>query len=188
MTELEKMQRAKIYIDKLADGIDPLTDTPIRDDSVLNQVRISRCLFYVSDILSMVIDNGGEVGRKVAVKELPFTASPEQLASIEISEEPVGVAVITKRISAVIDDGVKKPSAVHISSWLAANGYLQENIRSGKKEKVPTETGKMLGIYYIEGTNTQGITYRKNLYPAAAQRFIVENIVKIEEEAAAAKA
>lgn len=27
MTELEKMQRAKMHIDKLANGIDPLTDT-----------------------------------------------------------------------------------------------------------------------------------------------------------------
>lgn len=26
MTELEKMQRAKMYIDKLANGVDPLTD------------------------------------------------------------------------------------------------------------------------------------------------------------------
>lgn len=51
MTDLEKMQRAKMYIDKLANGIDPLTDSEITDDSVLNHVRISRCLFYVSDIL-----------------------------------------------------------------------------------------------------------------------------------------
>lgn len=43
MTEFEKMQRAKMYIDKLANGIDPLTDTEIMCDSTLNNVRISRC-------------------------------------------------------------------------------------------------------------------------------------------------
>ena len=64
MTELEKMQRAKMYIDKLANGVDPLTDAEITSDSTLNNVRISRCLFYVSEVLGKVIDNGGEVGRK----------------------------------------------------------------------------------------------------------------------------
>ena len=64
MTELEKMQRAKMYIDKLANGIDPLTDNEMTDDRTLNNVRVSRCLFYVSEVLGKVIDNGGEVGRK----------------------------------------------------------------------------------------------------------------------------
>ena len=52
MTELETLQRAKMYIDKMAKGIDPLTDMEIPEDSILNQVRISRCLYYVSDVLA----------------------------------------------------------------------------------------------------------------------------------------
>ena len=31
MTELEKIQRAKMYLDKLANGINPLTDQPTPD-------------------------------------------------------------------------------------------------------------------------------------------------------------
>ena len=65
MTEIETMQHAKNYIDKLANGIDPLTDEIIKDDSVINNVRISRCLFYVSNVLQDVINNGGAVGRTV---------------------------------------------------------------------------------------------------------------------------
>ena len=59
MTELEKMQRAKVYIDKLANGIDPLSDTQVSNDDVINQVEVSRCLFYVSDVLRKLIENGG---------------------------------------------------------------------------------------------------------------------------------
>ncbi len=44
MTEFEKMQRAKMYIDKLANGLDPLTDAEIADDSTLNNVRIPKHL------------------------------------------------------------------------------------------------------------------------------------------------
>ena len=46
MTDLEIMQRAKQYIDSLANGIDPLSGKPVKDNDVINQVRISRCLFY----------------------------------------------------------------------------------------------------------------------------------------------
>ena len=48
MTELETMQRAKMYLDKLARGIDPITDREMPEDAVLNNVRICRCLHYVS--------------------------------------------------------------------------------------------------------------------------------------------
>ena len=39
MTELETMQRAKMYLDKLALGIDPITNREVPEDSVLNQVQ-----------------------------------------------------------------------------------------------------------------------------------------------------
>lgn len=57
MTELAKMQRAKMYIDKLANGINPIDDTPAADSDIINNVRLSRCLFYASDVLRQVIDN-----------------------------------------------------------------------------------------------------------------------------------
>ncbi len=57
MTELETSQRAKMYIDKLANGINPLDDTHAKDDNVINNVRVSRCLFFVSDTLRKVIEN-----------------------------------------------------------------------------------------------------------------------------------
>ena len=43
MTELEKMQRAKVCVDKLTDGVGPRTDAEIADDRTINDVRISRC-------------------------------------------------------------------------------------------------------------------------------------------------
>ncbi len=51
MTDIEIMQRAKLYIDKLANGVNPITDKPVSDEDCINNVRITRCLFYVSDVL-----------------------------------------------------------------------------------------------------------------------------------------
>ena len=45
MTEYEKMQHAKTYIDKLANGINPIDDTPAAPTDIINNISISRCLF-----------------------------------------------------------------------------------------------------------------------------------------------
>ena len=45
MTDLEIMQHAKEYLDKLARGIDPLTGREVPEDEIINNVRISRRLF-----------------------------------------------------------------------------------------------------------------------------------------------
>ena len=60
-TELETMKHAKEYIDKLANGIDPFTDKPVPDGDIINNVKLSRCFFYISGILEKIIENGGEV-------------------------------------------------------------------------------------------------------------------------------
>ena len=65
MTDLEKIEYAKSFIDKLANGINPLDDSPIPDNDIANNVRLSRCFFYVSDILRQVIENGGVQPTKV---------------------------------------------------------------------------------------------------------------------------
>lgn len=49
MTELEKMKYAKSYVKQLANGVNPLTGSPIPDGDLLNNVGISRCMFYVAD-------------------------------------------------------------------------------------------------------------------------------------------
>ena len=98
MTEQETMQRAKMYLDKLAQGIDPITNQEVPEDSVLNNVRLARCFFYVSDVLSKVIENGGVIGGKPKLQA--FTISPDQLARVRISQEPVRVTQLVDMIGA----------------------------------------------------------------------------------------
>ena len=61
MEDMELLTRAKTYIDKLANGINPITDEYVDESVVVNNVRISRCFFYVSDVLRRVIENGGSM-------------------------------------------------------------------------------------------------------------------------------
>ena len=55
MEEIDKLLCAKEYIDKMANGIDPTTDMPVAENDLINNVKITRCFFYVSKILERAI-------------------------------------------------------------------------------------------------------------------------------------
>ena len=48
---MEKLATAKVWIEKLANGINPLNDELVKEDDLINNVHISRCLFYVTELL-----------------------------------------------------------------------------------------------------------------------------------------
>ena len=51
MNDRNKSIIAKDWILKLANGINPLDGSAIPDGDIVNNVHISRCLFYVSELL-----------------------------------------------------------------------------------------------------------------------------------------
>ena len=182
MTELETLRRAKMYIDSLARGIDPISGEVADEDSVINNVRVSRCLFYVSDVLDKVIANGGEVGTKRSyVAQIPFNITDKQIARVYISQEPIGISEFSKRVGAVLDEGMKNIAMTHITAWLCENGYLREETVNNQSRKVATAKGQGLGITTIEAVNKQGFPYKKNVYSAQAQSFLLSNIMEIAE-------
>lgn len=72
MTEIEKIERAKVYMEKLANGINPIDNTMAPDKDIINNVRLSRCFFFVSDVLRQVIENGGPKPAAGGKKEKSF--------------------------------------------------------------------------------------------------------------------
>ena len=181
MTELETIARAKMYIDKLANGINPLDDTAVAENDIVNNVRISRCLFFVSDTLRRVLENGG-VGVTSRVKKNKFKITAEELEKFEFSDRPIPVSEITKRINDIADtENSKKLSHNTITSWLSEIGMLKEMINTaGKKSKRPTAEGAELGIFVKEVTSQNG-TFNVVFYNKSAQKFIVDNIPSVIE-------
>ena len=110
MSDLYTLYKAKSYIDKLANGINPLTDEPVKDDDVLNDVKLTRCFFYVSDVLRQVIENGGEV-QKRASRRTGFNISDEDLERFEYSDEPIVLTHIIERINSLINQNQMKKTA-----------------------------------------------------------------------------
>ena len=181
MTELETIARAKMYIDKLANGINPLDDTAVAENDIVNNVRISRCLFFVSDTLRRVLENGG-VGVASRVKKNKFKITAEELEKFAFSDRPITISEITKRINDIADtENSKKLSHNTITSWLSEIGMLNEMINTaGKKRKRPTAEGAELGIFVKEVTSQNG-TFNVVFYNKSAQKFIVDNIPSVIE-------
>lgn len=184
MTELEKLQRAKMYIDKMANGINPIDDKPFADDDAINHVRISRCLFYVSDVLNQVIANNGVVGKTKKTKspKVPFALSLEAIKKFTPSEIPMSVKEISDRLNEMVDlEKCKKISSNTINNWLVEINLLEIQFSSeGKKTKRPTQQGNDLGIFVEDRMGMYG-PYSIVLYNAHAQQFIVDNIDAIIE-------
>ncbi len=177
MNDLEKIIYAKSWIDKMANGINPLTDAPARDDDMINNVRISRCLFYVSDILRQVIDNGGSVKKKSAVKKSDYAIGYSQLKNFPYSEEPISITEITKRLNDMVDPYLyKKLQSKTITQWLMNIDFLMEvPTESGKNKKRPTEMGMSVGINEQTANGAYG-PYTFTGYNRNAQEFIIDNL------------
>lgn len=177
MTELEIMERAKLYIDKMANGINPLTGASIPDEELLNNVRISRCLFYVSGVLGDLIQNGGKVSRAKGKKQ-EFSLENIDLAKVDLSENPVALSVIAERINAQVDTEImKKITYTKLAQFLISLGMLEEiEIEEGKLQKRPTVSGMNLGISVIQKTSSNGNVYDVVVYNLDAQKFILDNL------------
>lgn len=178
MTELETLQRAKRYIDQLARGIDPISNQEVPEDSVLNQVQIARCFYYVSDILEQVIDNGGTVVGKG--KGLPFTITAEQLSKVQTSPEPLCITQLVNAINVVVEnEQMKKLRTTVITDWLLEKGFLvKRSGPDGEAHRLPTQLGKSLGMSTRLRRGKRG-EYEAVLYNPAAQQFILEHLPEI---------
>lgn len=177
MTELEKMRQAKSYMDKLADGIDPITGAEMPENSVLNNVRLSRCFFFVSDILRQAIDNGGRVGAVKSVKRDDFSLSEETMRSFPFSGQPVSISAFASVINGLIDvDSMKKLTTTVITGWLLDKGFLElREYPDGKKTRQPTKQGEYIGLSTELRDGKYG-EYRVVLYNEDAQRFVIDNL------------
>lgn len=183
MTDFEILQRAKQYIDSLANGFDPLSGKPVRDDDVVNQVRISRCLFYVSGVLQKVIDNGGEIQRKKKpkppkpVKE-PFFLTHEQIILLQPQNTALSATKVAGIANELIDtEKMEKLKTTDLIRWLLSIGMLTEvESATGRKRKVPTPNGEMLGMKETSFINEQGVPTQYTVYDKNAQQFIFDNM------------
>lgn len=172
MIDKEELNSAKVWIEKLANGINPLNDELVKDGDIINNVHISRCLFYVAELLGeiKIRTTTERRGRKA------FFLSAEEAVNIPISS-PNGIANFVKLVNNHIPTDMKPLSAALVIKWLRNEGLLQEfSKEDGHKTNQPTEKGNRLGITTAVYRNSEGIEYQRVVYSVEAQKNILNNI------------
>ncbi|MBE6741431.1 MAG: hypothetical protein E7570_03920 [Ruminococcaceae bacterium] len=176
--DIKTIKHAKDYIDSLARGVNPLTLEAVGDDDVINNIRISRCLLYVSDVLEEVIENGGV--KKKSKPQENFDIQRLDMNSFEYFAEPVSITEFAKRINEMKPETMKKLKVTAITNWLVDVDMLSIIQMNGKNHKRPTKNGEGIGII-LEQRNGHYGPYYAVLYNENAQHFIIDNISSIIE-------
>lgn len=180
LTEKEKLQRAKMYMLKLADGIDPISNSKM-EDSVLNNERLSKCFLYVAQVLEERVENCSETEKppRRTRSKRDFYITKSQVDNIEYTDEPCPVSQLADNINkAAKENDCKKLQSKQINDWLVENGYLKDiTTQAGQKRREITEKSKDIGIVTKQGMGSFG-AYTIILYSTQTQKFIVEHYLK----------
>lgn len=175
MTDIKRLGIAKVWIEKLANGINPLNDESVKDDDLVNNVHISRCLFYVAELLGEI-----KPERRVRrVEKKDFFLSSKDAVNIPVSTAN-GLANVIRLINGIVPADMKSLTSPQLMKWLRNEGLMQEVIRdNGRKTNHPTEKGQRCGINIVTERNLDGLEYQRVLYNVEAQKYILSNIESI---------
>ena len=180
MTDRERLYTAKLYIDKLANGMNPMTGEDLPEDTILNDVSLCRVFVFISNILNDISQNTGKSGYAYLKRKEKFRINASQKKEIQISEESVGVSTIASRIGKVLDRDVKNIPSVKITLWLESQGLLERETTDEGVYKRATEDGELIGIETRKMKYGER-EYFKTFYDANAQLFIISNLEEISK-------
>lgn len=186
MTEYEKIAYAKSFIDMMANGINPINGQHIDESEFINNVRISRCLFYVSTILQKEMEREIKALQPQKPKKpsrSKFSITSEECANFEYSSYPLSVTAITRKINWLVPAVIKKEmepfSYKKINSWLVSVGFIgSREWEDGSIRMLPTEEGESIGLT-VRIWEGHGYSRPVICYSEEAQRFIMDNIEAI---------
>lgn len=185
MTEQEKLHHAKHYIDSLANGLNPLDGTPIPEQDIVNNVKISRCLFFVSDVLRKQLD--GHEPKKVSEKDKKlFYITEEEKLQYVPSKTPIPASGISYKVNEILDEKkMRKVSYRTITTWLVKVGLMEEeDISDGKCRKVPTASGIAMGITKYTPSSAVGTVVYLACDGKYAGCIVIEDEIKADAPAA----
>lgn len=179
VNDCEKLDKAKMVLQKIAKGIDPLTGELIKEESFLNDPRIIRCFYYVTEILDNVRNGTYNRGPN---KCAHFIITPEQKSKVEFPESKIGVNEFSRCINMCLDINIsKKLSGMELNKRLKKLGVLSESETSdGKTRTVTNETSAGYG-FEMEKKMFNGNEYEMVVINDKGKKYLLDNIETIME-------
>lgn len=175
MTERERMQQTYDCLLQMANGINPITGREAPASDIVNQVQVSRCLFYAADVLRQAMESGGRAKGKQ--KKLLFDLSPEERTGFLCSDHPITISQIAQGLNDLTDpERMTRLKVSSLTAFLVQSGLLYKHEKAnGKTQYLPTESGGELGLT-VEHREGQSGPYTVVTYNRAAQQLILDNL------------
>ena len=171
--KIEQLQYAKMFMDYLANGVDPVSNMDA-DANTLHNEQVIACFQFVSDVLTRSIYEAENSAKR---SNADFFITEEQCAELNIYPYHCKVSELANEINRVTENnGTKKLSATWINDWLESEGYL---CKSDLRSRITTYKGKQLGITSEYRKRDNGNEYYINFFTEQAQRFIYDHIREI---------
>lgn len=175
--EFEKMEKAKNVLQKMAKGVNPLTGEAITEHNFLNDPRIIRCFYFVSEVLDNVIQG---VYRKSGSRLPDFIITPEQKQRVKFPEGKIGVNEFSRHINQCINlNESKKLTGVELNKRLKKMGILTEKIIENGKTRTITNSNSAKYGFEMENRVFNGVEYEMVVINDHGKKYLLDNIETI---------
>ncbi|MBR2870169.1 MAG: hypothetical protein IKB98_02145 [Clostridia bacterium] len=171
MEEKELLEKNLTILEKLANGINPIDDTLFPEDSPINNLEITRALYFALTKLKFA--------NKTSSKKKSFYIEEDKLANFEFIQEGAYLSQIVEKLNQLIDDNkVRRLSRAKMVKWLVDIEILttvQVNAKRAKRH-MPTEQGLLMGLEVVQLVDKFGNPFDAVKYPISMQKFILDNL------------
>lgn len=182
MSEPDELIRAKTCIDRLADGLDPVTGAPLPPTDAVRNPQVSRCLRYVSELLAGHLAPETRAAARKKKERLPFSMGLASRETFAFFAEPVTLSQFVRAVNeAACAENMRPLASADVAAWLEESGFLTARLSDGgRTTRRPTAAGQSLGIG-IEARRGERGMYAVVTYDADAQRFLLDNLDAVAE-------
>ena len=118
--DIELLKRAKSHIDDMSNGINPISKAKVSKDDLINNPRISKCLFYVSRVLNDYL-----VKEERKVPKPKFYLTEDEKKRFTYNGDLI-VSSLARKISDLkTNEDMRNLKCTSITNWLLSLEYLK---------------------------------------------------------------
>jgi hypothetical protein len=174
-SELGKIDKAKIVLQDIVNGVNPLSGKPIAKDNFVSDARITGCFNFITEVLDNVL-NGVYRNQKLSA----FIMTEDQKSKVTFPEGKIGVNEFSRRINAQLNLGVsKKLTGVELNKRLKKMGILSEIItKEGKTRTVVNPQSAQYGLEN-EKRSFNGVEYDMVVISDKGKKYLLDNLEEI---------
>jgi hypothetical protein len=172
--EIERLIESRTILYMLANGLNPADGTSLDHESLFNDSKIIRSLFFLVDHIDSELTEKGRKHRN------SFHITDVQKSMVNLPEGKIGIKEFAKAINEVIDPKIsKKINGTLINKQLKKMGILNElKTEEGSIRTITNEKSEGYGII-SEIRTFNNRTYEKVLFTDIGKQFLLENIENI---------